>query len=264
MAGRTHAAGRRRAHRQGGQLPSPRRAGARGTTVGTLDAIDALLARHDGAAPHRLPRRPAALAPRPCTGHARRRRTLARAHGATGAGAGARQPRRPCRRPAAVLGRALRRRAVPPAAAPRLALCHHPRALAAAMCWPAICTRASPSAAASTGCACRVSTSAPTSACCRRSAPSPACTRSTGRRGDRVFVVADNAVHEMAMNESKPLRRILDRARRRAAGAPGRRAAARGRRRRTGRRRSPFATASAAASARSSRCATWRRSAWPT
>ncbi len=44
------------------------------------------------------------------------------------------------------------------------------------MCWPAICTPAWYSAAARTsGCACRVSTSASTSACCRPSAPSPAC-----------------------------------------------------------------------------------------
>ncbi len=47
-----------------------------------------------------------------------------------------------------------------------------------AMYWPGTCTRASAfTAVPTTGCACRVSGSATESACCRRSVPSPACTR---------------------------------------------------------------------------------------
>jgi DNA ligase-associated metallophosphoesterase len=63
------------------------------------------------------------------------------------------------------------------------ALCHHPRRSVAATSSPAICIRASASAgAASTTCDCRASGSATTSACCRRSAPSPACIRSGRKR----------------------------------------------------------------------------------
>ena len=69
---------------------------------------------------------------------------------------------------------------------------------AAPTCSPATCIRASASAgAASTTCACRASGSATTSACCPRSAPSPACTRSAPAPSDRVFAIADGAVAAM-------------------------------------------------------------------
>ena len=94
------------------------------------------------------------------------------------------------------LARALRRRAA--AAGPAGAGAPPAAASPAPTCWPAICTRRWRWAAArTTGCACRVSTSAPRSACCRPSAPSPAATSCGRAPGDRVFVVHGDEVRAL-------------------------------------------------------------------
>ena len=112
--------------------------------------------------------------------------------------AGARQPRRPRRRSA---GGARRARCVDePLRAGRPWRCATTRAarpgayVLAGHLHPCVTL----SAARTTVCACRVSTSVPRSACCRPSARSPACTPCGAAPGDRVFVVADDAVHAAA------------------------------------------------------------------
>ena len=186
-----------------------------------------------------------------------------------------RQPRRPRRRPAALPRHARRRRAVrarrlravpSPAPAPRRLRARRPPAS----------LRQPRRARASTICACRASGSATTSACCPRSAPSPACTRSAPAPSDRVFAIADGAVAAVRSRALSPTRRSprrlgprmafdpapslrARRARRGARRPPRRRAAASARPRPTGTRRPRFAIArAAAAAAGSSRCATSR------
>ena len=115
--------------------------------------------------------------------------------------AGRRQPRRACRRSVAGAGRLVDEPWLLPRCSPVRAevwrSCHHPRAAARLPC--AGRPRASGGRrsvpARATGCGCRASIRA-ASACCRRSAASPACT-DPARAGDRVFAIADGAVRRV-------------------------------------------------------------------
>ena len=142
IAASRDAAGRRRAHRQGGELSRPRRAGAARHDQRDARRRCRALVRRTGARADRLPRRLPAFGARARAGHARARwRAGARAHRVARAGAGARQPRRPRRRSAGAPRHRRRRRAARARTASRSATT---RARSPApTCWPATCIRAS-------------------------------------------------------------------------------------------------------------------------
>ena len=134
----------RRAHRQGGELSRPRRAGAPRHDERN-PGRPRRAGGEDGGAAHRLSRRLPPFRTRPRCGDARRGQRLARAAHRPRARAGPRQPRRSRRRPAGARSR-IEVVDEPLHARTNLALCHHPRPRVWCIsCWPAISIRASAS-----------------------------------------------------------------------------------------------------------------------